>query len=164
VLGFRTINLVRREEQVAQLISLGADEVIWTGPGDYVDRALQITGGKGVRAVVDAVGGPIGSKAFKVLAKLGTHIIVGGLSGAPVQVETGDIIGKRGQVKGVWNMDWLQSATPEKRNAITNKLLELMADQKLIPPIEASYSLDKVTQAVQHAQGSGRSGKVLLTD
>jgi NADPH:quinone reductase-like Zn-dependent oxidoreductase len=164
VLRFKTINLVRREDQVAQLVALGADEVLWTEHGDFVDQALQITGGKGVRAVVDAVGGQIGSKAFKALGKLGTHIVVGGLSGAPIQIETGDIIGKRGQVKGVWNIDWLQSATPEKRSAIVNNLLNLMADKMLTPPVEASYSLDQITRAVQHAQGSRRSGKILLTN
>jgi NADPH:quinone reductase-like Zn-dependent oxidoreductase len=44
--GIKTINLVRRKEQKAELEALGADEVISTSDEDVVTRVKDITGGK----------------------------------------------------------------------------------------------------------------------
>ncbi|HEV7842628.1 MAG TPA: zinc-dependent alcohol dehydrogenase family protein, partial [Pyrinomonadaceae bacterium] len=58
--GFKTINVVRRREQVEELKSLGADEVICTETEDLVERVREITGKPGLTKAIDAVGGETG--------------------------------------------------------------------------------------------------------
>ncbi|HMT21939.1 MAG TPA: zinc-dependent alcohol dehydrogenase family protein, partial [Promineifilum sp.] len=55
--GYRTINLVRRPEQVDELLALGADAAFVTGDVDIVERVRELTGGRGAAAAIDAVGG-----------------------------------------------------------------------------------------------------------
>jgi trans-2-enoyl-CoA reductase len=53
--GVKTINVVRRAEQKAELRALGADEVICSSEEDIVARVKEITGGRGAYAALDAV-------------------------------------------------------------------------------------------------------------
>ncbi|KAL2653313.1 hypothetical protein R1flu_021441 [Riccia fluitans] len=56
--GIKTINLVRRHEQIAELEALGADEVMcYTSEEDVVSRVKNITGKKLAYGAVDCVGG-----------------------------------------------------------------------------------------------------------
>jgi trans-2-enoyl-CoA reductase len=55
--GIKTINIVRRAAQKAELKALGADEVISSSDEDVVARVKEITGGKGAWGGLDAVCG-----------------------------------------------------------------------------------------------------------
>src|SRR5262249_41181120 len=59
-IGAKTINVVRRRDQVEALKALGADEVICTADEDLAERVKTITGGRGVPYALDAVGGELG--------------------------------------------------------------------------------------------------------
>jgi NADPH:quinone reductase len=59
--GFRTINVVRRQDQVEELKRLGANEVL-TESEFTEDRVKAITQGAGVPFVMDPVGGPTGTQ------------------------------------------------------------------------------------------------------
>ena len=54
--GFKTVNFVRRREQVAELLALGADAVICTEDNNVVEQVMALTDG-GVTGAIDAVGG-----------------------------------------------------------------------------------------------------------
>jgi len=78
--GFKTINVVRRKEQINELKALGADEVIVSTSETISDRVKEITGGKGVRNIFDAVGGDL-SELLKSLSYFGTVWNYGTLAG-----------------------------------------------------------------------------------
>lgn len=160
--GFRTINVVRRREQAEELKTLGADEIICTADESITERVMQITGGRGVRAAIDAVGGKAGSEAARVLGRGGVMLVYGLLSGEPLRLDAGRMIFTEATVRGFWLSEWFRRTPPARLQTVTGEMLALMAAGRLIPPVEAEYELQNVIEAVAHAERPGRSGKVLL--
>ncbi len=162
--GFKTINLVRRREQVEELRTLGADEVICTADEDIVERVKEITGKAGLTKAIDAVGGKTGAAVFQALGRGGVMLVYGLLSMEPMPVDGGRMIFNTATIRGFWLSEWLRTAAPEQRQAVTAGMLRSMATNEIVPPVEAEYPLSDVLAAVEHAERPGRSGKVLLVD
>ncbi len=160
--GFRTINVVRRPEQAEELKGLGADETICTDKESIVERVTEITKGRGVRAAIDAVGGKTGGDAARTLARGGVMLIYGLLSGEPLRVDGAAMIFGETTLRGFWLSEWFRRTPPPRLQTVTGELLTLMAEGRLIPPVEAEYELEDAMRAVGRAELPGRSGKVLL--
>lgn len=160
--GFRTINIVRREEQAEELLEFGGDAAIDSSSESIRERIKAITGDEGVPAAIDAVGGEAGTELARSLGKGGTMLIIAALSGKPVEVSAGPMIFKRATVQGFWLTDWKQQVEFEVVEDVAAELFALMADGSLTPPVEATYDLGEFAQAIEHATRQGRSGKVLL--
>jgi NADPH:quinone reductase-like Zn-dependent oxidoreductase len=161
--GFKTINFVRRREQVDELLALGADAVLCTEDEDVVDQVMQLTGGKGVPAAIDAVGGRTGALAASCLSVGGTMLVYGLLSGELTPVNTGEMIFKESTIRGFWLTRWFARKPADEITGVLSELMQLMATEQLLPPVEAEYDLADIRDAVQHAIKPGRRGKVLLT-
>jgi len=162
--GFKTINLVRRREQVEELRTLGADEVICTADEDIVERVREITGKAGLTKAIDAVGGKTGTAVFQALGRGGVMLVYGLLSMEPMPIDGGRMIFTTTTIRGFWLSQWLGTAPPARQQAVTREMLRSMAANEIVPPVEAEYPLSDVLAAVEHAQRPGRSGKVLLVD
>ncbi|HLL15804.1 MAG TPA: zinc-dependent alcohol dehydrogenase family protein [Pyrinomonadaceae bacterium] len=160
--GFKTINVVRRREQVEELKELGADEVICTEDESLVERVMSITNQAGVRAAIDAVGGKVGGKVASVLGRGGTMLVYGLLSLEHMPLNTGRMIFRSTSIRGFWLDDWFRRTPVEEQRKIGGELLGLMANGRVVPPVEAEYELKEVVEAVRHAERPGRRGKVLL--
>jgi len=160
--GFKTINVVRRREQVEELKGLGADEVICTDDEDIVDRVNAITGGAGIVKAIDAVGGETGAAAARALGRNGVMLVYGLLSLKPMALDTGRMIFTTSTIRGFWLSEWFRTAAPAKLMSVTGEMMRSMATNEIVPPVEAEYPLADVLAAVAHAERPGRSGKVLL--
>jgi NADPH:quinone reductase-like Zn-dependent oxidoreductase len=161
--GFKTINVVRRREQVEELKALGADECICTDEEDIVERVKAITGKAGLTKAIDAVGGETGAAVMRALGRNGVMLVYGLLSGEPMLVvDGGRMIFTTTTLRGFWLGEWLRSAAPERQRAVTSEMLRSMASNEIVPPVEAEYPLSDVLKAIEHAERPGRSGKVLL--
>ncbi len=162
--GFKTINVVRRREQVAELKTLGADEVICTDDEGISERVKEITGKAGLTKAIDAVGGQTGAAVMNSLGRGGVMLVYGLLSMQPMPIDGGRMIFNTTTIRGFWLGEWLRSAAPERQQAVTAEMLRSMASNEIVPPVEAEYPLADVLAAVEHAERPGRSGKVLLVD
>lgn len=160
--GFKTINVVRRREQVEELKTLGADECICTGDEDIVERVKEITGKTELTKAIDAVGGQTGADVMRALGRNGVLLVYGLLSMEPMPIDGGRMIFTTTTIRGFWLTEWLRSAAPERQQAVTSEMLRAMATSEIVPPVEAEYKLADVLAAVEHAERRGRSGKVLL--
>ena len=160
--GFKTINVVRRREQVEELKALGADEVICTTDEDLVERVKEITGKVGLTKAIDAVGGETGAAVARALGSGGVMLVYGLLSMEPMPVDGGRMIFATTTIRGFWLSQWLRTAPPERQQAVTAELLRLMSSHEIVPPVEAEYPLSDVIAAVEHAARRGRRGKVLF--
>lgn len=160
--GFKTINVVRRREQVDELKELGAEEVICSADESLVERVMAVTNQAGARAAIDAVGGKLGGKVASVLGRGGTMLVYGLLSLEHVPLNTGRMIFRSTTVRGFWLDDWFRSTPAEKQREIGGALLGLMAAGEVVPAVEAEYELKDVVEAVRHAERPGRRGKILL--
>ncbi len=160
--GFKTINVVRRREQVDELKTLGADEVICTDDEDISERIKEITGKAGLTKAIDAVGGQTGATVMNSLGRGGVMLVYGLLSMEPMPLDGGRMIFSTTTIRGFWLGDWFRSAVPERQQAVTVEMLRSMAANEIVPPVEAEYPLADVLAAVEHAERPGRRGKVLL--
>ena len=160
--GFKTINIVRRKEQVEELKQLGADIVLCDADGLISDQVLAVTQGKGVRFALDPVGGKTGTQAVESLADGGTLVLYGLLSGEPVQVDPRWLITGSKRVQGFWLADWANQQGVLKKLRMMREVRSLLREGVFQSTIGGRYSLEQIGEAVAEADKPGKSGKVLL--
>jgi NADPH:quinone reductase-like Zn-dependent oxidoreductase len=160
-LGWKTVSLVRRDDQVAPLRALGADVVLVDGP-DLAARVHAATGGTRPRLGIDAVAGDATRRLGSTMADGGVVVNYGMLSGDACALEPGDVVFRDVSLRGFWLARWFASAPLDQQHALYRQLGGAIADGALRVEVEAVYPLAKVTEALAHAARPGRSGKVLI--
>lgn len=160
--GIKTISTVRRDDQVALLLSKGADVVVNTEKESLLERVREVTQGKGVPGAIDAIGGKPGAQALACLSTGGTMLAYGVMSGEEIPVYSGMMLFKGLTLKGFWLTRWVMTASAQARQALLENILGMMATGELTLPVEARYPLEQVREAVAHATRPGRNGKILL--
>jgi NADPH:quinone reductase-like Zn-dependent oxidoreductase len=159
--GVRTLNVVRRPEVADELLELGADAVVVSGPdlGEQLQKAL---GDEPLTLLLDGVGGEVVTGLASRLVFGGTLVSYGGMSGAPVVVSPADLIFRDVHVRGFWLKHWLDSTPRAEIVAAYSRLAGLVADGVLRSPVAATYPLGQYRDALAHAAQAGRAGKVLF--
>lgn len=165
--GFRTLNIVRREEQVQELQTLGADAVVKfdaavDSPAELVSRIQEVAGRDGVAHAVDCVGGVTGSSVISGLARGGRVLVFGTLSGEPLTFSPRDLMTPGASVSGFWLGNYMESLKLPARLSLVRSVAGLVRAGVLASDVGASFGLDEIRTAVQHAEQPGHRGKVLL--
>jgi len=160
--GFRTINVVRRPEQVEQLKRVGADEVICETTESVEERVHAITQNNGVPFLLDPVGGKTGSAAVRCLAAGGKALLYGVLSGEPIEVDPRFMITGSKRVEGFWLADWLRGQGILSMVSMARQVRKLMQTGVIKSDFAGIYPLDEYQKAIQHVRSSARGGKVLF--
>ena len=160
--GFRTINVVRRREAIAELKQIGANEVLCSADEDIVARVQEITSGAGVPFALDAVGGRSGYDALRCLGRGGRMLVYGTLSGEPIPLELRVLMVGQKRVEGFWLSEWVRDQGIVSMLRLFRNLIRLLRADVLTTPVGASFPLAEVRDAVRAAEQPGRGGKVLL--
>jgi mitochondrial enoyl-[acyl-carrier protein] reductase / trans-2-enoyl-CoA reductase len=158
--GVRTLNVVRRDDVTNELTALGADAVLKDGP-DLAQRAQQATGGAPIRLGIDAVSGDACKRIADCVANGGVLVTYGSMSGADPVVSRG-ALGRGVSLKSFMLGDGLAKRGREEVRAIYADLGNKLRDGVLKAPIDATYPIEEIKQALAHAQRGGRDGKVLV--
>jgi NADPH2:quinone reductase len=161
-LGFRTINVVRRQQHAELLLREGGDAVVDISRESLVDRVRSLTGGEGVRYALDAVGGTTGLDVLRSLGSEGRMLVYGTLSGEPIPVDPRLLIGGQKRIEGFWLSEWARAQGIWTMLKLFRKIQRLMRAGVLTSEIAASFPLDEIQMAVRKAEEPGRTGKVLL--
>jgi NADPH:quinone reductase-like Zn-dependent oxidoreductase len=160
--GLKTINLVRRKEQVEELKAIGADEVLNTEDGsDFVAEIKRITNGKGAYGAFDAVGGDLGLSLSQSVRDNGSVLLYGNFGGFEVKVDSMELMLRNVNYRGFGLQRYFREIGKEKFHSVLKNVFELLGNG-LEPFTGAKYSLDQVTEAINHSLKPGRGGKVLL--
>lgn len=160
--GWRSVNVVRREDLIAPLMLAGADAVIVDGP-DLAERCKAITADAPPMLAIDAVAGTATTRLADCLADDGTVVNYGFLSGDPCQMTPNQIVFRSMSLTGFWLAKLLGGMPRDAIETQYAMLSKLVVDGTLNTPIEATYGLNDINAALEHAARSGRSGKILLT-
>ena len=135
-------------------------------PGDgawIADAVAGWTAGRGVDVVVDLVGGDYTAGSLAAMALRGRLMLIGTLAGAKATVDLRAILGRRLTIQGTV----LRSRALDERIAVTEafarEVLPLLADGRLRPRIDATFTLERIAQAHALVEGNGTIGKVALT-
>jgi NADPH:quinone reductase-like Zn-dependent oxidoreductase len=158
--GFRTLNVVRRREQIAELKKLGADAVIVESDGPLPQQVAQIT--DNVRFAIDPVGGKTGTDVISSLSPGGRCLLYGSLSDEPVSIHPRFVIGNAISVEGFWLASWSRKQSVFTLLRLFRRVRALMREGVLKTDFAATYPLEQIRQAVTHAASTGKGGKVLL--
>ena len=129
--GFRTINVVRRQEQVSEIKKLGGTEVICSSEESIEQRALKITHGAGVPYALDAVGGSTGLGALRSLVHNGRMLVYGLLSGEPIPVEPRFLMMGQKSIEGFWLSEWVRKQGIFTMLGLFRQITQLLQHQVL---------------------------------
>ncbi|MGE3315009.1 MAG: zinc-dependent alcohol dehydrogenase family protein [Planctomycetaceae bacterium] len=166
--GFRTINVVRRAEQVDQLKELGGDQAIHFDPREHPPEKLrdQVKGIVGERAslkyAIDAVGGATGTAAFNAVGNHGRMLVYGALSDEPIEASPRTLVTHSSTVEGFWLARWMMEAGVLEKLKLVKRISKLMRAGILVSEISATFPLEAIRDAVDAVGTPGRRGKVLF--
>jgi NADPH:quinone reductase-like Zn-dependent oxidoreductase len=160
--GLRTVNIVRRPELAAELKQLGADLVIVDGD-DLAQRVSRETGDVPIKLGVEAIGGAATGRIVDCVASDGTVVHYGSMSGENPEVGRSNFIYRGVKLTGFMLGRFLAKRSAEKIRAIYADLGEQVKAGKLHAPVDTVYPIDKIKDALAHADKGGRNGKILVS-
>ena len=160
--GFKTLNVVRRREQVDELKRIGADEVVVESDGPVDEQVKRLTNNRGVKFAIDPVGGEIGSQVIASLGASGRCLLYGSLSDQALSLHPRKLLSAAVRIEGFWLGDWAKRQSIPTMLRLFREVRSLLADGTLKSDIAATYPLERVREAVEHAVRPGKGGKVIL--
>ena len=159
--GFKTLNVVRRKEAIAELKDLGGDAVVSSSEGPVADQVRAIVGKDGASYAVDPVAGETGGALFDSLAQDGRMLVYGTLSGEKIPVDPRPMIGGR-RIEGFYLGLFMQARPLPKNIAMFFEISKLIQGGVLATEVGRSYPLERVAEAAAESEAAGRGGKVTL--
>lgn len=158
--GIRTINVVRRAEQIPQVLELGGDIVVEDRP-ELVSRVTTSRNAP-VRLGLDAVAGPGVQRIAECLSEGSKIVNYGMLSGEACQIAADQTIFRGITLTGFWLSKMLNRLSLIERKGLFETLTQYMLDGKLRMNVDTTYSLSEIGNAIQHAEQGNRAGKILV--
>jgi NADPH:quinone reductase len=159
-LGVRTIAVVSTDEKAAFAQEAGADETVLLD--GFKDSVATLTGGRGVDAVVDVVGGDAFTDSLRCLGEQGRLLVVGFASGQGIpEVKVNRLLLHNVDVRGVgWGA--FAMTKPTYMRDQWDLLLPMLESGTVRPPIGATYDLDGFGQALQDMADRRTLGKSVV--
>ena len=159
-LGLKTVNVVRRDDVVAEVKAIGGDVVLIDGP-DLAKRVAAETGKAPIALAVDGVGDTSTTNLLGCLAEKAVHVFYSTISGKPSIVPATHFIFRDISMRGFWLANWFKDAKPHQITEMYDRLTPLVASGAISAPIVGTYSFAEIAEAV--AVASKNRGKALFT-
>jgi trans-2-enoyl-CoA reductase len=160
-LGYKTVNVVRREELIDELRAEGGDVVLVDG-GNLREEVKHVTNSAPIRLGLNAVGGDSALRLANCLAPGSTMVTFGAMSLQVLKIPNGLLLFKDLRFQGIWINKWYDNATIDERMEAFQRLFEMAKRGLLKPKVEKAYPLSQAKTAVAHAAQGKRSGKIIF--
>ncbi len=160
-MGARVIAAASNGDKLALCRQLGADETIDYSREDLRQRALALTGEKGVDVVCDPVGGGYTEPALRALAWRGRLLIVGSAAGEIPKIPLNLALLKERSLIGVY---WGDSVRHDPRGHMRNmqQLMAWFAEGKVRPVVSERFPLARAPEAMRRLLDRQVKGKVVI--
>ena len=145
--------------KVARARELGADHALSYAEEDWDARVREVTGGRGVDVILDAVGGAVGARSLGLLAPFGRLVAFGASGGEPTPLVGQQLIPLNQAVVGYT----LQGQPPAQLAAATAALLGYVAASRLRIDIGDAFPLAEAAAAHRAIAARQTTGKVTLS-
>ncbi len=159
-LGLKTVNVVRRDDVVAEIKAIGGDIVLVDGP-DLAKRVAAETGKAPIALAIDGVADTSTTNLLGCLAEKGVLVFYSSVSGKPFVGPAPHLIFRDISMRGFWLANWFKSATSDQITQMYDRLTPLVASGAISAPIAGTYSFAEIAEAV--AVASKNRGKALFT-
>jgi NADPH2:quinone reductase len=157
----KTIGVVSSPDKARFARELGADHVINRKAEKVSERVAAITGGRGVDAIIDPIGGPSFVGNIAMLAPCGTLLIYGALGGK-TDLNSATAAWRRNSLAVRLFTIHILDHLFAKRRAGMRALIDMLAAGKLNPRIHARLSLAEAARAHKMLESGDVMGKLLL--
>lgn len=161
ILGYRSINFVRRAELIPELTALGADAV-FLDDEEGLAQAKKLLEGHPLRLATNAVGGDSAIRLMDLLSPEGTMVTYGAMSRRSLKVPNKFLIFKNLHLQGLWITRWFEESGSAELAEVMEPLAKHIAHGEIVTAVDAIFSIQDYRKAILRAQEGGRSGKVIL--
>ena len=161
-LGARVIACASTADKLDVCRQHGADAVINYASEDMREKIKELTGGKGVDVVYDAVGGPYSEPALRSTAWRGRFLVVGFAAGEIPKIPLNLTLLKGCSIVGVFWGDFARRE-PKAFAASLGQLSAWYREGKLKPHVSQTFPLAQAVEALKQMAARKVKGKVVLT-
>jgi NADPH2:quinone reductase len=142
---------------------LGAADAINYRTEDFVERVMDITGGRGVDVVLDMIGGDYLPRNLKCLAEEGRHVSIAVQRGAEVTIPIWEVMRKRLVLTG----STLRPRDTTFKSLVADELTRIVwpyvEQGRLKPVIDSTFPLAQASEAHRRMESGEHIGKIVLT-
>jgi putative PIG3 family NAD(P)H quinone oxidoreductase len=160
--GIASIVTCGSDEKCQAAIDWGASHAINYRTTDFVEAAKALTGGTGVNAVLDMVGGDYLPRNLAALAEDGRHVSIAVLGGAKAQIFIPAIMTRRLTLTGSTlrpRPDSFKAALVEE---IMRNVWPFVAEGALRPAMDMIFPLAQAARAHERMEAGDHVGKIVL--
>ncbi len=157
-LGARVIAVVSDDARALFCRGMGADGTINHRDGDLVSRLQRMTGGHGVDAVYDPVGGSVAEQTATALARHGRLLAVGFASGAWPRIDTPNLVVTNTSLVGVYAGGYSR----DELDAIHSELCRLVSSGRLQNAVTTQVPFAELPCALQRLADRSVIGKMVM--
>ncbi|MBI4543812.1 MAG: NAD(P)H-quinone oxidoreductase [Gemmatimonadetes bacterium] len=160
--GATVYGTARAAWKLERAAELGLEAGIDAGAQDFAEALLRLTGGTGVHAILDLVGGHYLAGNMRALEPLGRLAVVGLVAGARAELDLGILLRKRLTVVGTT----LRARPLEEKIRVARDLerhvLPLLAAGRVRPVLDRVYPMGEVREAHRRLEANENFGKIVL--
>jgi NADPH2:quinone reductase len=160
ILGIEMYGTSSSDEKLARVKELGLQHGINYKQDDYEEVVKRLTGGEGVDAVFEMLGGEHTAKSLRCLRDFGRVIQYGTATGKQPQLDVRALYAKSASIQGLW-LTYL-SQKREIMEPAWKQLSEWIAGRKLTPVIGEVFPFERAVEAYKLLQEGKNYGKVVL--
>jgi putative PIG3 family NAD(P)H quinone oxidoreductase len=160
--GLRTVVTAGSDEKCARCVELGADLALNYNEGEFAQKVLDATEGRGVDVILDSIGAPYMAQHLTCLATGGRLVLIGLMGGAQTEINLGLLLGKRLTIHG----STLRARPVEEKAEIVKAFLarfgDALAKGTIRPVVDRVLPLSEAQAAHDVLQESSHFGKIIL--
>jgi NADPH:quinone reductase len=149
-------------DKCAHALELGAAHAIDYSASDFVDEVARITGGKGVNAVLDMVGGDYVPRNIACLAEDGRHVTIAVQRGIKAEINVAAVMMKRLTLTG----STLRPRSVAFKTLVAEELQRVVWPHviagELKPVIDMTFPLAEAAAAHARMEAGDHVGKIVL--
>ena len=163
IFGLTIIVTAGSDAKCAKALELGADHAINYRTEDFVERVTAITGGRGVTAVIDMVGGDYVPRNLQCLADDGRHVSIAVQGGAQATIPLFEIMRRRLTLTG----STLRARDTAFKTLVADEIARTVwphvESGRLRPVIDRVFPLGEAAAAHARMEEGDHVGKIVLT-
>lgn len=150
------------DEKCAAATKLGADHAINYAAADFVEEVKAITGGKGVQAVLDMVGGDYVARNLACLGEEGRHVSIATQRGVKAEIPLRSVMLQRLTLTG----STLRPRSVTFKSLVAEELAQVVwpfvREGKLRPVMDRRFPLVEAAAAHARMEAGEHVGKIIL--
>ncbi len=161
-LGARVVACASGAEKLAFCRAYGADEVVDYDAEDLKQRLKDLTGGRGVDVVFDAVGDRFAEPAVRATGWRGRYLVIGFAAGEIPKIPLNLLLLKGCDLRGVFWGDHLERE-PAAFASEMRRIMDWVVEGRLRPHIHAVLPLAETAKAIDEIAARRVKGKIVVT-